>query len=121
MPPARLSALTTRVQVLLDRSGISPGVIDGFKGGMSQSAIMAFERRSGLPIDGVMDPHVWNLLQSFAALPATKDYTITAEDAQGLVESIPTDYAEKAAMSAMVITPPWAWTPATIWRANSPL
>ncbi len=102
--PSGRSALTTRVQVLLDRSGISPGVIDGFKGGMSQSAIMAFERRSGLPIDGVMDPHVWNLLQSFAALPATKDYTITAEDAQGLVDAIPTDYAEKAQMSAMAHT-----------------
>ena len=102
--PSGRSALTTKVQVLLDRSGISPGVIDGFKGGMSQSAIMAFERRSGLPIDGVMDPHVWNLLQSFAALPATKDYTITAEDAQGLVDAIPTDYAEKAQMAAMAHT-----------------
>ncbi|MFC3167155.1 L,D-transpeptidase family protein [Paracoccus fontiphilus] len=103
LPPGR-SALTTKVQVLLDRSGISPGVIDGFKGGMSQSAIMAFERRSGLPIDGVMDPHVWNLLQSFAAQPATQDYTITAEDAQGLAEAIPTDYAEKAQMPAMAHT-----------------
>ncbi|QIR84021.1 L,D-transpeptidase [Paracoccus sp. AK26] len=102
--PKGRSALTTKVQVLLDRSGISPGVIDGFKGGMSQSAIMAFERRSGLPIDGVMDPHVWNLLQSFAALPATKDYTITAEDAEGLVDAIPTDYAEKAKMPAMAHT-----------------
>ena len=102
--PRGRSALTTKVQALLDRSGISPGVIDGFKGGMSQSAIMAFERRSGLPIDGVMDPHVWNLLQSFAAQPVTRDYTITAEDAEGLVDSIPTDYAEKAKMTAMAHT-----------------
>lgn len=102
--PGGRSALTTKVQVLLDRSGISPGVIDGFKGGMSQSAIMAFERRSGLPIDGVMDPHVWNLLQSFAAQPVTQDYTITPEDAQGLVDAIPTDYAEKAQMEAMAHT-----------------
>lgn len=102
--PSGRSALTTKVQVLLDRSGISPGVIDGFKGGMSQSAIMAFERRSGLPIDGVMDPHVWNLLQSYAAQPATQDYTITPEDAQGLVDSIPVDYAEKAQMAAMAHT-----------------
>lgn len=102
--PTGRSALTTKVQVLLDRSGISPGVIDGFKGGMSQSAIMAFERRSGLPIDGAMDPHVWNLLQSFAAQPATRDYSITAEDAEGLADSIPTDYAEKAQMPAMAHT-----------------
>ena len=66
--PRGRSALTAKVQLLLDRSGTSPGVIDGFKGGMSQSAIKAFERRTGLPQDGVMDPHVWNLLQSFATL-----------------------------------------------------
>lgn len=102
--PRGRSPLTAKVQVLLDRSGTSPGVIDGFKGGMSQSAIMAFERRVGLPIDGVMDPHVWNLLQSFADQPITTDYTITPEDAQGLVDAIPTDYAEKAKMSSMGYT-----------------
>lgn len=102
--PSGRSALTAKVQVLLDRSGTSPGVIDGFKGGMSQSAIMAFERRSGLPMDGIMDPHVWNLLQSFAHQPITMDYTITPEDAQDLVASIPSDYAEKAKMSSQGYT-----------------
>ncbi|MGZ3215439.1 L,D-transpeptidase family protein [Paracoccus sp. T5] len=102
--PAGRSALTAKVQILLDRSGTSPGVIDGFKGGMSQSAIKAFERRAGLPMDGVMDPHVWNLLQAYAERPATQGYTITEEDAQGLVDSIPTDYAEKAQMEAMAHT-----------------
>ncbi|MDB6181182.1 L,D-transpeptidase family protein [Paracoccus fistulariae] len=103
LPPGR-SALTAKVQVLLDRSGTSPGVIDGYRGGMSQSAIMAFERRAGLPMDGAMDPHVWNLLQSYASEPITQNYTITAEDAQNLVDAIPTDYAEKAQMSAMGYT-----------------
>lgn len=102
--PKGRSALTAKVQVLLDRSGTSPGVIDGFKGGMSQSAIMAFERRAGLPMDGVMDPHVWNLLQSFATQPITIDHTITQADAEGLVDAIPTDYAEKAAMSSQGYT-----------------
>ncbi|WP_081994667.1 L,D-transpeptidase [Paracoccus sp. PAMC 22219] len=102
--PRGRSALTAKVQLLLDRSGTSPGVIDGFKGGMSQSAIKAFERRTGLPQDGVMDPHVWNLLQSFATRPVTQTYTITAEDAAGLAASIPTDYAEKALMPAMAHT-----------------
>ncbi|MBM3604433.1 MAG: murein L,D-transpeptidase [Alphaproteobacteria bacterium] len=103
LPPGR-SALTAKVQLLLDRSGTSPGVIDGFKGGMSQSAIMAFERRAGLPTDGVMDPHVWNLLQAYAERPVTQSYTITQADAEGLVDAIPTDYAEKAQMEAMAYT-----------------
>ncbi|WP_405403406.1 L,D-transpeptidase family protein [Paracoccus sp. Ld10] len=102
--PGGRSALTAKVQLLLDRSGTSPGVIDGFKGGMSQSAIKAFERRTGLPQDGVMDPHVWNLLQSFATRPVTQSYVITADDAAGLAASIPTDYAEKALMPAMAHT-----------------
>ncbi|MDN5568369.1 MAG: L,D-transpeptidase [Paracoccus sp. (in: a-proteobacteria)] len=102
--PRGRTPLTAKVQILLDRSGTSPGVIDGFKGGMSQSAIKAFERRTGLPMDGVMDPHVWNLLQAFATRPVTQSYVITDADAEGLVDAIPTDYAEKAAMAAMAHT-----------------
>ncbi|NAZ18169.1 murein L,D-transpeptidase, partial [Glutamicibacter soli] len=75
--PAGQSALTAKVQVLLDRSGTSPGVIDGFKGGMSESAIRAFERRAGLPVDGVLDAAVWDLLLPYATQPITTDYTIT--------------------------------------------
>ena len=102
--PRGRTPLTAKVQILLDRSGTSPGVIDGFKGGMSQSAIKAFERRTGLPMDGVMDPHVWNLLQAFATRGVTQTYVITEADAEGLVDSIPTDYAEKAQMTAMAHT-----------------
>lgn len=102
--PAGQTALTAKVQVLLDRSGISPGVIDGFRGGMSESAIMAFERRAGLPMDGRMDPHVWNLLQAYTGEPLTTRYTITEADALGLVASIPTDYAEKAQMAELSYT-----------------
>ncbi|RJE80363.1 L,D-transpeptidase [Paracoccus sp. JM45] len=102
--PRGRTPLTAKVQILLDRSGTSPGVIDGFKGGMSQSAIKAFERRTGLPMDGIMDPHVWNLLQAFSSGSVTKTYVITDADAEGLVDHIPTDYAEKAQMTAMAHT-----------------
>lgn len=102
--PAGRSAITAKVQVLLDRSGISPGVVDGYRGGMSESAISAFERMSGLPIDGRMDPEVWQLLQPFAASPVTMDYQITLADAEGLVDRIPADYGEKAKMSSQGYT-----------------
>lgn len=103
LAPGR-SALTAKVQILLDRSGTSPGVIDGFKGGMSESAIMAFERRAGLPMDGVLDKQVWDLLQPYSAQPLIQSYTITTEDGTGLVDAIPTDYAEKALMDSMGYT-----------------
>lgn len=102
--PAGRSALTARVQVLLDRAGISPGVVDGYRGLMSLSALMAFERRSGLHVDGVMDPIVWNLLQPFASAPVTASYIITPEDADGLVPEIPGDYARKALMQSQGFT-----------------
>ncbi|PZO65310.1 MAG: murein L,D-transpeptidase [Paracoccus denitrificans] len=102
--PAGQSAITAKVQLLLDRAGTSPGVIDGFRGGMSESAIKAFERRNALPQDGRMDATIWALLQPYNTIPATMEYTITAADGEGLVASIPTDYAEKAQMPSMGYT-----------------
>ncbi len=102
--PAGQSALTAKVQILLDRSGISPGVVDGWRGGMSESAIKAYQRRANLPMDGRMSPVVWQLLQPFASDALTMDYTITEDDAHGLVDNIPTDYAEKAKMTSQGYT-----------------
>lgn len=102
--PAGQSALAAKVQVLLDRAGISPGVVDGWHGGMSESAIRAFQRRAGLPTTGRMNQQVWDLLQVYADSPLTDRYTITNSDAQGLVSQIPSDYAEKAAMASQGYT-----------------
>ncbi|MBA4492237.1 murein L,D-transpeptidase [Paracoccus sp. S1E-3] len=102
--PSGQSALTAKVQVMLDRAGVSPGVIDGIKGGMSRSAIAAFERRSGLPADGVMDPQVWAALLPFAGGPMTTSYTITDADVTQLTTHIPTDYLEKANMTSLGYT-----------------
>src|SRR3712207_9124361 len=73
--PADESPLTVKVQVLLDRAGISPGVIDGHKGGMSESAIRAFEEQRGLPVDGVLDFDVW------AALSRSEEHTSELQSA----------------------------------------
>lgn len=97
LPPGR-SPLTAKVQMLLDRAGTSPGVVDGAKGAMSTSAIKAFERRMGFPVDGVLDAHVWAALQPYAKTPVTQEYTITEADAANLVDEIPTDYLQKANM-----------------------
>lgn len=102
--PGGQSALTAKVQVMLDRAGVSPGVIDGIRGGMSRSAIAAFERRSGLPADGVMDAQVWVALQPFAGGAMVTDYTITQADAGELTQYIPTDYLEKANMTTLGYT-----------------
>ena len=99
--PEGQSGLTVKTQILLDRSGISPGVIDGYKGGMSESAIRAFEEREGFAVDGVLDEDVWAALGGPEAGEVMVSYTITEEDASGLVESIPDNVAEKAKMEAL--------------------
>lgn len=96
------SALTVKLQILLDRAGISPGVIDGYKGGMSESAIRAFEAREGLTEDGILDGEVWAALGGEGAEPVLQQHTITAEDlADVLGEELPEDYSELAEMELL--------------------
>lgn len=100
LPPGQ-SPLTAKIQILLDRAGISTGVIDGYRGAMSASAIRAFERRKGFAVDGVMDRQIWDALQKFTDTSLTQNYVITAQDAAGLTRNIPDDYLEKANMTSM--------------------
>lgn len=98
------SALVLKLQVLLDRAGISPGVVDGYWGENVVSALRAFERREGLEADGVPDEEAWSRLAGDGA-PVLGDYTVTAEDAAGpFVEEIPDDYAEKAELERLAYT-----------------
>lgn len=100
--PEDLSALTVKVQVLLDRTGISPGVIDGRKGGMSTTAILAFEVSEGLWADGVLDPAVWAALGGDTAAPILLEYTITADDLAAVRgEPLPQDYTELAELEIL--------------------
>ena len=99
--PDGQSALTMTVQVLLDRAGISPGIVDGYKGGMSESAIRAFEAREGFDADGVLDPEVWAALGGPEAAPVLTDYTVTEADAEGLVDAIPDDVRAKSEMESL--------------------
>ena len=83
-----------RLQILLDRAGASPGVIDGFDGDNVRKAIAAFEDMHGLPVDGVLDAELIGLLD--AGGPVVGDYAIVPEDVAAVVPPIPADYAEKA-------------------------
>ncbi len=83
-----------RLQVLLDRAGASPGVIDGFDGDNVRKAVFAFETMRGLPADGELDPEVLVALETGG--PVIGSYEITAEDVAAIVAPIPADYAEMA-------------------------
>lgn len=83
-----------RLQILLDRAGASPGVIDGFYGENVSKAVAGFEALHGLAEDGELDAEVLNRLKSEA--PVLREYNVTAEDEKDLADSIPEDYAELA-------------------------
>ncbi|OWV82167.1 hypothetical protein ATY77_02700 [Rhizobium sp. R634] len=91
-----------RLQVLLDRAGASPGVIDGLYGENVGKAVAGFEAMNKLTEDGKLDPEVITRLE--AGPPILESYVITKEDAAGLVDRIPEDYGEKAKMASMGYT-----------------
>ncbi|THK35392.1 murein L,D-transpeptidase [Ensifer sp. MPMI2T] len=90
------------LQVLLDRAGSSPGVIDGYYGENVTKAIAGFEAMQHLPVDGKLDPEVIRRLP--AGKPVIEPYVVTKEDAEDLVERIPEDYAKQAEMKHLGYT-----------------
>lgn len=83
-----------RLQVLLDRAGASPGVIDGFDGANVRKAIAAIEMINELPVDGIVDGEFIARIET--GEPVASRYTITAEDLAMVVGPLPEDYAELA-------------------------
>lgn len=94
------------LQVYLDRSGFSPGVIDGQIGSNVRKALAAYEQSTGERIDPNDTDAIMNRLVSTGGLPI-KQYAITEEDVAGpFIASVPTDYSEKALLDNMSFTSP---------------
>jgi lipoprotein-anchoring transpeptidase ErfK/SrfK len=100
--PEGVSALTVKLQVLLDRAGANPGVVDGVAGENVTRAIRGLQEINGLEVNGIMTPDLWERLRS--PEPVSMTYTITAEDLEKIVAGIPTDYAEMAKMEWLGFT-----------------
>ncbi|MBA9035153.1 lipoprotein-anchoring transpeptidase ErfK/SrfK [Rhizobium leguminosarum] len=104
--PADPDPAIVRLQVLLDRAGASPGVIDGLSGENVNKAVAGFEAMNDLPVDGRLDSEVVSRLEGNAAIvaPIVESYVVSADDAKGLVDKIPEDYGEKAKMQSLGYT-----------------
>jgi lipoprotein-anchoring transpeptidase ErfK/SrfK len=103
---AHNTALLVKLQILLDRSHISPGIIDGRMGENVELALSTFEERFRLPVDGRLDADVWELLNRNAP-EALITYQLKADDVKGpFTEAIPDDFADLAKMKRLSYTSP---------------
>ena len=93
---------TLTTQVLLDRLGFGPGVIDGHPGASLVKAIKGFQEARGLSVTGRLDPPTVKALAPDGETPGTIEVTLTPADLVGpFVGPIPHDPAKQAALPAM--------------------
>jgi lipoprotein-anchoring transpeptidase ErfK/SrfK len=90
-----------QAQVVLDRLGFSPGVIDGKTGISTKNALKAFQEANSLPMSGDMDDATKQALSRWTDITATRVVTIPEDFAIGRFEKIPDDAAEQAKMTRL--------------------
>ena len=111
--PAKKSAalaydpVLLKSEVLLDRAGFSPGVIDGKGGTNLQHALEAFAVAHGLTSDGSLDAGTWNALTASDTAPTMQSYVITADDEAGpFIGTPPKDYQALSKLPALGYSTP---------------
>lgn len=125
--PEGMDGTIFHAQVLLDRAGFAPGVIDGKKGMSFEEAVKGFQTSRGLEVTGELDnPTRVALLRDRA--PSTRFLRIDDSDAKGpFVRSIPDDPAEQAKLDRLAyrnllekVAEKFHTTPAAIIALNRP-
>jgi lipoprotein-anchoring transpeptidase ErfK/SrfK len=102
---AGANPLILKAQVLLDRAGASPGVIDSIAGGNVSNAVAAVETVLKLAVDGKLDSEIWEALRGDRAGDVLVEYTISDQDlAYPFSAAIPDDYAAQARMPSLGYT-----------------
>lgn len=117
-----------RAQVILDRLGFSPGVIDGEEGESYGAALRAFQSARGLKESGKLDQATLTAMQEWSDVPATRMVTIPAAFAKGpFYPDMPDAAAEQAKLQALgyrnlmeALAERFHSTPAALVALNSP-
>jgi lipoprotein-anchoring transpeptidase ErfK/SrfK len=94
------SPALVKAQILLDRAGFSPGVIDGYDGQNFRNALAAFAKAR--KVSAKLDETSWAALAPAGAAPAVQTYTITAADVAGpFTPNIPTKFSDMAKLDRL--------------------
>ena len=116
------------VQVLLDRLGFGPGVIDGKEGQSLTLALKGFQSARGIAPTGKIDAPTLRLLNAYRAARPLAMYTLTPADVAGpYTGPLPKDPIEQAKLPALgyanvmeKLAEQFHTTPATLMALNSP-
>jgi lipoprotein-anchoring transpeptidase ErfK/SrfK len=90
-----------QVQVVLDRVGFAPGVIDGKMGMSTENALRGFQEANDLDITGKLDEATKNALSDWERIPATRLIAIPASWGDATYTDMPEDVSEKAKLQRL--------------------
>ena len=90
-----------QAQVVLDRQGFGPGVIDGRMGSSTRNALEGFQEANGLEVTGELNEETEQALSEWSRIPATRVVTIPANWRNLEFNAVPDDPAEQAEMERL--------------------
>ncbi|PTR08638.1 MULTISPECIES: L,D-transpeptidase [unclassified Novosphingobium] len=90
-----------QMQVLLDRAGFSPGVVDGTLNAATRNALRAYQQANQLNATGTLDDATRAYFSRQSNIPATRVVTIPASFAAGPFAPLPKDPSAQAKLPAL--------------------
>lgn len=90
-----------QAQVVLDRQGFGPGVIDGKMGLSTRHALQGFQEAQGLQVSGTLDDATKAALARWSNIPATRVVRIPQDWGERDYQTIPHDPAQQAQMQRL--------------------
>lgn len=91
------------VQILLDRSPFSPGIIDGKWGKNTDKAVYWLQKREGIDPTGTVDSTTFQRLYELAGRPDryVRTVTLTEDDVSGPFVTVPADIYQQAELDCL--------------------
>lgn len=103
--PARTPTVDQRIlgtQVLLDRLGFGPGVIDGRTGMSLTKALKGYQEAKGLKVTGMLDDATVKSFEPYRGTPGTIDVKLTDDILEGpFVGPLPAEESDQAKMKVL--------------------
>ena len=93
-----------QAQVVLDRIGFGPGVIDGKMGMSTENALNGFQEANDLDVTGKLDEATKQALSEWDRIPATRVVTIPASWSEADYTDMPEKTSEQAKLERMGYT-----------------